>query len=447
MRMSRTAKLGAAALALALAATACSGRDDESSDGGGSSGTAGTTPSGEAAFTISTEDCEGYEPTTGITDDEIKVGSSFAQSGLYEPYSDISKGYLAFIDYYNESEGGVDGRQVNVLTADDGYVDPSATKANVDAFVDDDGVFAIFNVVGTPNNLEIRGDLGTRCVPNLYAATGSQQMGEPGLYPWTIGSIPTYATESAIFMDWLETNKPDAQIGILYQNDDFGLGYLEPLTKLVDESDGIALVAEETYNPGETDVASQVTAIRNAGADTVLIAASGLACPGAVSAVNGQADWDVTTYASATCASKTLLGAAGEAAVGVLSAPYLKEPANPEWQDDEGVQQFLELGPQYGLSEDDLTNGTVIYGWTMGQLLVETLGMPDELTRQGAMEAAYNLPGLELPMLLPGVTVTTEGTTDPFPIESMRMGEWNGEYFEYVGELTSFEGRTVEYVD
>ena len=447
MRRTRMVTLGAALLALVLVAAACSGRDDDTTEtGGGTDSTAGTTPSGGAAFTISTEDCEGYEPTAGISDDEIKVGSSFAQSGLYEAYSDISKGYLAYIEYYNETEGGVDGRRINVLTADDGYVDPSATAANVDAFVDEDGVFAIYNVVGTPNNLEIRGDLGTRCVPNLYAATGSQLMGEPATYPWTIGSIPSYATESAIFVQWLEDNKPEAKIGVLYQNDDFGLGYLEPLQQLVEESDGLEIVSEETYNPGENEVSSQVTAMRNAGADTVLLAASGLACPGAVSAVAGQADWDVTTYASATCASKTLLGAAGEAAVGVLSAPYLKEVANPEYADDEGVQEFMEIGPQYGLTEDDLTNGTVVYGWTVGQLLVETLGMPDELTRQAAMEAAYNLPGLELPMLLPGVTVTTSGVDDPFPIESMRMGEWNGEYFDYVGELTSFEGQTVDYV-
>ena len=445
MRRTRSVTLGTVALALALLATACGGgRDDESSDGGGSSGTAGTTPSGEAAFTISTEDCDGYEATTGISDDEIKVGSSFAQSGLYQAYADISKGYLAYIDYLN-STGGVDGRSINVLTADDGYVDPSATKANVDTFVDDDGVFAIFNVVGTPNNLEIRGDLGTRCVPNLYAATGAQQMGEPAVYPWTIGSIPTYATESGIFVEWLQDNEPEAKIGVLYQNDDFGEGYLNPLKKAIEGTD-LEIVAEETYNPGETGVDSQVTAIRNAGADTILVAASGLACPNALTAVKGQADWDVTTYASATCASKTLIGVAGDAAVGVLSAVYLKEPANPEYADDPGVQEFLELGPQHGLSEDDLTNGTVLYGWTVGQILAETLGAPDDLTRQSAMEAAYNLPGLELPLLLDGVTVTTSGTDDPYPIESMRMGQWNGTYFDWVGELTSFEGRTQDYV-
>ena len=195
---------------------------------------------------------EGYEPTAGISDDEIKVGSSFAQSGLYEAYSDISKGYLAYIEYYNETEGGVDGRRINVLTADDGYVDPSATAANVDAFVDEDGVFAIYNVVGTPNNLEIRGDLGTRCVPNLYAATGSQLMGEPATYPWTIGSIPSYATESAIFVQWLEDNKPEAKIGVLSTRTTTSASATwSPLQQLVEESDGLEIVSEETYNPGE----------------------------------------------------------------------------------------------------------------------------------------------------------------------------------------------------
>jgi len=441
-------KLSAVALALALATTACGGRSDDnaSTDGGssGTSGASGTTPSGDEAFSISTDDCDNYEASTGVTDTEILLGSSNPQSGLYAAYAELAKGYNAFLAYKNAS-GGVNDHQVTVKALDDGYVDPAKSKSNVETLVNDDQVFGIFNVVGTPNNLEIRGQLGTECVPNLFAATGAQQMGEPATYPWTIGSIPTYATESATFVTWLEDNKPDAKIGIVRQNDDFGEGYSLPLAKAIEGTD-LTIVDEQTYNPGEADVSSQVTALKNAGADTVLVAASGLACPNALTSIKSQADWNPTTYASATCASKTLIGVSGPAAEGVLSAIYLKEPANPEWADDAGMQEYLTEGAKYGLSQDDLTNGAVVTGWNTGQMLTDTLGMAPELTRQAVMQQAYNLPGIELPMLLPGITMTTDGTADPYPIESMRMGQWNGTFFDWVGELTSFEGKTADYV-
>ena len=449
MMRTRTARLGAAALALALVAGACSSnRDDETSTGGDSTsdtgGSGGTATDGGGGFSISTEDCDGYEPTQGVTDTEITFGSSFAQSGLYAAYADISKGWQAYLSSVNEA-GGVDGRTITVKTEDDGYIDPTQTAANVDAFVADDGVFGIFNVVGTPNNLAIRDTLGVQCVPNLFAATGAQQMGEPDVYPWTIGSIPTYATEAAIFATYLEDNAPEAKVGILYQNDDFGEGYVGPFEKAIEGTD-ITVVGQETYNPGENDVGSQMTALRNAGADTVLVAASALACPSSLQAIAGQSGWEPLTYISATCASKTLIGVAGPAAEGALSAIYLKEPLNPEYADDPGIVEFQEAGAANGLSEDDLTNGTVLYGWTAGQLLEQTL-MVDEVTRQSVMEKAYSLDGVELSLLLPGITVTTDGAADPYPIESMRMGQWNGTYFDFVGELTSYEGKTVDYVD
>lgn len=465
MVRTRMARISAAALALTLVAGACGGgRDDETSSGGGESGggSGGTATSGgdggsgdtgdggsgdtgeAGGFAISTDDCDSYEPTKGVTDTEILIGSSFAQSGLYAAYADISKGWTAYFDYVNEEKGGVNGRKVTFVTKDDGYLDPNATKANVDGFVADDGVFAVFNVVGTPNNIAIRDDLGLECVPNLFAATGAQQMGEPELYPWTIGSIPAYATETAALVDYLKAEMPTAKIGVLKQNDDFGEGYAGPLAKAIEGTE-LTIVDQQTYNPGESDVKSQMTALRSAGADTVLIAASGLACPSSLQAVDGEAGWDPFVYLSATCASKTLIGVAGEAAVGAHSAIYLKEPANPEFADDPELAEFKTLGAKYGLSEDDLTNGTVLYGWIAGQMLEYVLDQ-DELTRQSVMEAAYSIDGLDLPLLFDGVTITTNGAADPFPIEAMRMSTWNGTHFDWLAEAVDFEGQTVDYV-
>ena len=114
--------------------------------------------------------------------------------------------------------------------------------------------FGIFNVVGTPNNLAIRDTLNQDCVPQLYAATGAALWGNPDEFPFTVGSLPTYATEMGVFVQYLEDNTPDAKVAVLYQNDDFGKEYLDSITELTAGTD-IEIVAEESYEPSDSDVA------------------------------------------------------------------------------------------------------------------------------------------------------------------------------------------------
>lgn len=435
----RWAQIGAITLSIGLLAAACgSSRDDgDSSSGGGSA----TTTGGGGAFTISTDDCTDYQPTQGITADTIKLGSSFPQSGTYSAFASISKGYNAYFKYVN-ANGGVQGRSIEVIAKDDQY-DSGKTVANVQELTQSDGVFGMFNVVGTPNNLAIRDDLGEECIPNLFLATGSQLWGETAKYPWLIGSIPSYATEAAIFADYLKANKPEAKVGILAQNDDFGEGYSVAFKKAT-EGTGITVVDEQTYNPTDPDVKSQVTTLAASGADTALLATTGLKCPQALNAVK-ESGWTPTTYISATCTSKTVVGLAPDANKGVISSLYLKDPADPEWADDAAMQEFLTLGAQYGLTAEDLQNGIVGYGWTMGALMTETFKQAPELTRQSVMETAYSLTDQTPGLLLPGISINTAGSKDPYPIEQMQIAQYNGSVWQLQGQVVSFEGKTADY--
>jgi branched-chain amino acid transport system substrate-binding protein len=426
-----------------VTAAACGGRDDDgdSSSGGG----AGTTAAdGGSGFTIDTDNCASYQPTQGVTDTAIKLGSSFPQSGLYAAFAKISVGYQAYFRYINESQGGVNGRQIEVITKDDNY-ESARTQQNVDELVQSDGVFAMFNVVGTPNNLAIRDDLGEQCIPNIYVATGSQLWGETEAYPWLIGSIPTYPTEAAIFADWLKNNKPQAKVAILAQDDDFGEGYTEGFKAAIDGTE-ISIVAEESYAPTDPDVKSQITTLSATDADTVLLATTGAKCFQALNAVR-EASWSPTIYISGTCTSSTIVGLAQPGANdGVLSSIYLMDPIDPQWADNPQMQEFLTLGAQYGISAEDLNNGIVGYGWTMGALLVETFERTGELTRAGIMETAYSWDNLELGLLLPGISINTNGAEDPYPIEQMQIGQYNGQYWDLQGDIVSFEGQTKEYI-
>jgi branched-chain amino acid transport system substrate-binding protein len=441
----RTGTRWKAALAVVIAgslvAAACGGRDDDSSDGG-EGGTATTGAGGESAFSIDTANCSSYEPTQGIDDTTIKIGSSFPQSGLFAAFAEISVGYQAYIDYVNENDG-IDGKQIELILKNDEY-DPNKTRTNTQELVEGEGVFAMFNVVGTPNNLAIRDDLADQCVPNLYLATGSQLWGETEEYPWLIGSIPSYATEAAIFADYLKAEKPQAKVAILAQNDDFGEGYVSAFRGAIEGTE-IQIVDEQKYNPTDPDVKTQITTLAASGADTALLAATALKCPQALNAVK-ETTWEPLTYISATCTSSTVVGLAQDANVGVVSSIYLMDPQDPQWDTNEAMQEFQTLGERYGISPDDLSNGIVGYGWTMGELLVETLKSAPELTRQAVMEKAYGLSGLEVGLLLPGIVVNTNGAEDPFPIEQMQIGQYNGQFWELQGDITSFEGESLQYV-
>ncbi len=438
-------RLLAVGLVGALAAVGCANKQDTGGSSGGG-GTGGTAAGGGSAFAVGTDKCnDPAKATAALSGNEIKFGSSFPQSGVLAAFADIYKGWDASFKAQNAS-GGLNGKQLVAITKDDGY-QPEKTKTNVQEMIDKDNVFALMGVVGTPNNLAIRGSLNKDCVPDLFAATGSQLMGNPGKYPWVIGSLPSYATEGAVFASYLKQNKPNAKVGILRQNDDFGEGYLDAFKQGI-EGTGITIVGTETYEATVTDVASQVTKLNGTGADTLLLAVTTLTCPNAIKSVAEKQGWNPLVYVSATCASKTLMGLAGDSGKGVITGIYLKQPADPQWANDPAMQKYKSTLAAAGITDQKEVDNTIIaFGYTIGDLLIQTLQKSPNLSRQAVMQTAYNLKGLTPGLVLPGITVNTSGSSDPYPIEQLQIGSWNGDFFVPQGEMISYEGKTSTLVD
>jgi branched-chain amino acid transport system substrate-binding protein len=437
------ARVGVAiALSLSIGVASCS--SSSSSSEGSASGSSVATAGGKGAATTTKEQkCVASSPTEGITDTEIKIGASVPQSGLYAPLGVVAKGWQAAIDSANGG-GGVKGRKVTVVSKDDAY-DFVKTKTNVQELVNDDKVFAIFNVAGTDNNLTIRPDLDKACVPDLYAASPSPVLGNPGTYPWMIGSQPTTATEALVYADYLKKNRPDAKVGILSENDAFGQSYVDAFMTAIDGTQ-IEVVDNENYDARQTDVSSQVGKLHAAGADVVLLAVNNLTCPTALAAVAAVEGWGPTTFLSNTCDTKVLMARAGAAASGVLSAISLMDPSDPAFAGSDAMKKFTTDGPKYGLSADDLTDPMVGYGWTMGDLLVQTLAASPALDRTTVMHSAYLLDGLVPGLTLPGIKFRTNGVQDPYPVEQLAMARWNVTYFERLGDPVDFDGKTNDYV-
>jgi branched-chain amino acid transport system substrate-binding protein len=349
----------------------------------------------------------------------------------------------AYFDYVNEELGGIDGRQIELVALDDGY-EPGRTATNAQRLVQEEGVFALFNVIGTANNLAIWDNLEEECVPNLFAGTGSPLWGDPE-HAWTVGSFPSYSLEAAMYANYLQENDPDAEVALLTQNDDFGRAYVDTFKSVIEGTD-ITVAGEETYEPSNPDTTSQVTSLAATGADAVVLGTTALACPNALNAVNGS-NWEPTIFISGTCTSPTLVGLADPgAADGIISVTAFKDPRDPQWADDEAMQLFLEKGAQYGGPDIDLENSIVAYGWTMGALLVDTLTNAEELTRPAVMEQALNIDGLVTGLALPDSPFTTVLGEDKFPEEVLQLMQYNEDlgYYEFLGDPQDFEGQTAE---
>src|ERR1700686_2805092 len=206
-----------------------------------------------------------YDP--GATDTEIKIGNIMPYSGPASAYGVIGKTEEAYFKRIN-AEGGVNGRKINFISYDDGYSPPKAVE-QARKLVESDEVLLVFNPLGTPSNSAIQKYLNGKKVPQLFVATGATKWNDPKNFPWTMGWQPSYQSEARIYAKYLMKEKPDAKIGVLFQNDDFGKDYLKGL------KDGLGakasmVIAEEIYEPTEPTIDNHIVKLKATGADVFL---------------------------------------------------------------------------------------------------------------------------------------------------------------------------------
>lgn len=447
MFRTRTFRALLAVLAVLLVAAGCGSRDKNDNADSGGNGTT-TTAAGGAAGGIDTSNCPADSNTAGISGDTITLASSFPQSGLTAAFSEISKGYKAYFQMVNEEQGGVEiaGKKykIQVKDKDDEY-NASKTVQNINELVGTDGTgaFAVFNVVGTANNVAIRDKLDQQCVPQIFAATGAPAWGNPK-FPWLIGStLAPYSLEGQAFAAYLKEHKPDATVAMLVQDDEFGQDYEQGFKKAIQGTD-IKVVKVEKYATGSSDVNSQVTSLAATKATAFFDGATLLACPNALQQQKA-ANWNAITWVSGTCISKTLMGIAGNNADKAISGTNVQDPQNPAYANNADMEQYKAKVKQYQ-PEADVDNGIVAYGWTQGALLVETLKTLKSLGRSELMDALHHMDGVKGGLLLPGISVTTDGDTDPFMGETLQTVQYDAaaKHFNNIGDPLDYEGKTKE---
>jgi len=374
----------------------------------------------------------------GASDTEIKIGNTMPYSGPASAYGSIGKSDAAYFAMINE-QGGINGRKVNFISRDDAYSPPKAVEL-IRQLVEQDGVLLTFNTLGTPPNTAIQGYLNDNKVPQLFVATGADKWNDPKQHPWTMGWQPSYRIEARIYARYILKNIPNAKIAVLYQNDDFGKDYLVGLRQGLGDKADKMIVATQSYETTDPTVDSQVVALQESGADVLLTAAVPKFAAQAIRKVY-DIGWKPTHFLTNVSNSVgTVMKPAGlEKGVGIISAAYLKEPTDPQWQDTPEYKDWLAWMKKYN-SSGNLADSSNVVGYSVTQTMVAVLkACGDNLTRENIMKQAASLHDLKLPMLLPGITIST-GPDDFAPVRQMRLEKFDGSTWVLFGEVLSGSG-------
>ena len=374
----------------------------------------------------------------GATDTAIKIGNTMSYSGPNSSYGTIGKSDPAYFAMLNE-QGGINGRKIEFISRDDSY-SPPKTVEQVRKLVEEDHVLLLFNTLGTPPNTAIQGYLNDNKVPQLFVGTGADKWNDPKHHPWTMGWQPSYRIEARIYARYILQNLPNARIAVLYQNDDFGKDYLIGLREgLGEKADGM-IVAIQSYETTDATLDSQVVSLQASGADVLLTAAISKFAAQAIRKIY-DIGWKPTHFLTnvSTSVKAAMQPAGPEKAVGIISAGYLKDPTDPQWQDTPEYKDWLAWMKKYNTSGSLLDNFTV-YGYSLAQTMAAVLtACGDDLTRGNVMKRAAGMHGLKPPMLLPGIAISTSAD-DYAPIQHMQLMKFDGTTWRLFGPVLSGAG-------
>jgi branched-chain amino acid transport system substrate-binding protein len=372
--------------------------------------------------------------TPGVTANEITLGATIPISGPAAAYGSVGRGADAYFKYVN-SKGGVFGRKIVYKYLDDEF-DVSKTITLTRQLVEQDQVLAIFNSVGTEHALAIRSYLNDRKVPQLFLGSGVSKLAtEHAKYPWSMGYLPSFAGEGAVYGRYIAAHQPKARIGVLYENSDFGKDMLNGLRHGLKGK--AKIVGAQSYEITDSDVPSQIAKLKSDGANTLMLFATPkFAIFGYVDAF--RLGWHPHVYVTSVSISPDIMKIARVASSrkqveGSVSIAFVKDPTSKQWAKDRTVRLYKSILQRFlpAAKPDDVFN---YYGMAVAYTMVDTLRKAgSNLTRAGVLKAATHLDETN-PFLLPGVRIQTS-PSDYYPMDKVKLARYKGDHWQYFGNL------------
>ena len=360
----------------------------------------------------------------GASDTEIKIGQTVPHSGPGSLYGVLGRVGEAYFQMLNE-KGGINGRKVNFLTLDDAYSAPKCVEATR-RLVEQEEVLALFGSLGTAPQTAVHKYLNSKGVPQLLLNTGASKWNDPKNNKWTMAVLPLYPTEARILAKHVVSVKPDAKVGILYQNDDFGRDFLGPFKKVLENAGGTAkVIMEQTYDLTDPTLDSQLINLSKSGADVFYNISTGKASSQSIRKA-AELGWKPLQLLSAGSTGRSILNAAGfENAAGIVAIRYSKEAGPGRWEKDKDAMAFEALRAKYLPTVDpDNTIAYAGYGQavTMGEILRRC---GDDLTRANVLKQATTLAGFHSPFFLDDITYSY--TPDDYsPMKTLHISIFDG---------------------
>ncbi len=371
-----------------------------------------------------------YDP--GATDSEIKIGNIMSYTGWGEAYGAVGRAEAAYFQMIND-RGGVNGRKITFISVDNGSHSGTAV-ALAQKLVEGDQVLLVFSPLGTETNLAIRAYLNDKKVPQLFVETSSAAFNDPAHFPWTMGFFATFRSEGQAYARYILQNKSNAKIAILYADDDAGREYVAGVHDGLGDKASSMIVREASYRISDAMIDSQVTALRDSGADVFLNLSVG---PFATKAIRKAYDLDwhpLQFIPNASLSTAAFLDPAGlEKAQGIITNARSKGWLEPQTRSDPAVRGFVDWMAKYN-SQASLRDQNNVAGYERAEALVAVLRQcGDNLTRANVMKQAANL-DLEIGMLRPGIKIKTT-PNDYQPIHQLFLMRFDGQGWEPFGGI------------
>ena len=370
-----------------------------------------------------------FAQTPGVTPTEIRIGQTIAYSGPASVYGNLGKAEAAYFESINQ-RGGINGRKIKFISYDDAYSPPKAVE-NARKLVEEDDVALLFGMLGTPLNIAIRPYLNGKKVPQLFIAAGGSTFNDPKKYPWTMGWQPILHDEAAFYARMIEHRTPDAKIGVLYQNDDFGKDLLSGLRSGLGDKADKMIVSAQSFQATDPTIDSQVVLLQNAGANVVMLFTYAKQGAQAISKIASM-NWKPERYLHLGAASigATFKPAGFEASNGVMTAGFIKDITDPRWTNDAGVKEWRTWREKFMASADP-TESLTVAGYAYGQTIEQVLKQcGNDLSRDNIMKQAANLKNFRPDLLLPGITINTSAD-DYRVIKDVKLQRFNGVSWDF----------------
>jgi branched-chain amino acid transport system substrate-binding protein len=389
-----------------------------------------------SALVLSTMAAFAAENAPGVTATSVKIGGTFPFSGPASALGNTGKALIGYVNAVND-RNGVGGRKIDFLALDDAYSPPKSVEQGR-KLVEQDEVAFMFSVLGTPTNSATVKYYQDKKIPDAFIMTGAARFAVATDFPYVTTALPSYAVEAQIFAKYVRAAKPGAKVGVLYQNDDLGKNFVEGF-KTVYGADFPTQVVTASYETADPTVESQILTLKAAGVDVLMIGATPKFAAQAIrrTAEIGWKPLRIINIVSSSI-SATLKPAGLDNAVGVVTSAFYKDPSDARWADDAGVKDYRAFMAKY-LAGSDLYDINYITGYNQGGILEQLLKQcGNDLSRENINRQAHAFKDFVLPMVLPGIKITTSATRNA-AFTQLQLQRWTGEKWELFGDVIGAE--------